>query len=130
MATPGGRRAPIRVAIVSAKPETLADLGGYLDGVGLEARRIPRLELVSELAPRTAAVIFFPDDFASEAVLATVAAIAELEPRVLPVLVTRQPQRYEHVVAGAKYVLVVPRPVWAWAIYDAIREHLARHVCD
>ncbi len=116
----------VEVTIVSSNPETLDGLHAYLSAAGVVARCTPEIEDCSRGADASAlAFVLFPDDFRWEAVLATVADLTERHPRVLPVLVTAQPKRYEELFSGGK-VLVVPRPVWGWTILDAIRAHLDR----
>jgi hypothetical protein len=121
---------PIRVTIVSAKKDTLDDLAAYLEGVGVDAQRSRSLDVVRTLAPHTAAVIVFPDDFAWQEVVMAVTDIAAPRTRILPVLVTRQRERYERRFADTDYVLVVPKPVWAWSLFDAVRDHLGRSSQD
>jgi hypothetical protein len=121
-------RDAIRVAIVSANRETLDDLQGYLRGVGVEARCGRSLGIVEELASTVVALVVFPDDFLRQKVVHALGAIVELRPRLLAILVTRDPQRYSNDLPDSGQILVVPRPVWAWTVYEAIRPHLAQGV--
>ena len=116
----------VEVTIVSSNPETLDGLHSYLSAAGVVARCTRTIEDCLRVASESAlAFVVFPDDFRWETVLAAVADLTENHPRALPVLVTAQPRRYEELFSGGK-VLVVPRPVWGWAILDAIRAHLDR----
>lgn len=112
------------VTIVSANPETVDGLESYLRGVGMTARGSRRLESCARLVtPSTAAVILFPDDYAFELVVSTLADLAARRTTALRLLVTGQPARFERLAASRK-VVVVPRPAWGWTILDAIRAHL------
>jgi hypothetical protein len=116
-----------QVAIFSANPETLDGLEAYLHGVGIKAKGRRRLEECSELtSASTMAIVVFPDDFAWEAVLASVGELAKTCSSTLRLLVTGQPKKYERLVDGKGNVMVVPRPVWGWTILDAIRAHADR----
>lgn len=113
------------VAIVSANPETLDGLQSYLQSAGVAARGTRRLEDCAELkAPATVAVVLFPDDFASETVMATVLDLGARGPGILSVLVTGHPKMFDALASRGRNVLVVPRPVWGWTILDAIRAHV------
>jgi hypothetical protein len=76
------------------------------------------------LTERTVVLIVFPDDFLFRKVVAALTTAIARHPGLLPVLVTNEPARYERLLE-VNHMLIVPRPVWAWAIYDAIRGHLA-----
>ena len=113
------------VAIVSANPETLDGLQSYLQSAGVAARGTRRLEDCADLkAPATVAVVLFPDDFASDSVMAAVLDLGARGPGILRLLVTGHPKTFDALVEGRRNVLVVPRPVWGWTILDAIRAHV------
>ena len=115
------------VAIISANPETRGGLEKYLRGVGIAARGCRRLEDCADLtSASTLAVVLFPDDFAWEAVIATIAELARRCETTLRLLVTGQPKKYERLVEGRPNVVVVSRPAWGWTILDAIRSHADR----
>src|SRR5438128_389291 len=119
------RAKTMEVAIVSLNPETLDGLQGYLSAAGVDARCTRDLDACSRNAPAdTLAFVLFPDDFAWESVVAAIAELTAKRPRALPVLVTAHPKRFDTLIDADK-VLVVPRPVWGWAILDALRAHLA-----
>ncbi len=119
------RTGPQQVAIVSANPETLDGLQSYLRGAGVAARGTRRLEECCDLtAPLTVAVVLFPDDFPCDSVMTILAEICARRPSILRVLVTGHPKVFEPLVEGLPNVLIVPRPVWGWAILDAIRAHV------
>ena len=113
------------VAIVSANPETLDGLQGYLQSAGVAARGTRRLEDCADLkAPAVVAVVLFPDDFSTESVMAAVLDLDVRGPSILRVLVTGHPKTFDALVEGRRNILVVPRPVWGWTILDAIRAHV------
>lgn len=116
-----------QVAIISANRETLDGLEKYLRDVGIAAHGCRRLEDCAELtSASTLAVVLFPDDFAWDAVIATIAELARRCETTLRLLVTGQPKKYERLVEGRPNVVVVPRPAWGWTILDAIRSHADR----
>jgi hypothetical protein len=112
------------VVIVSDNPETLDGLQRYLRDAGVATRCTRDLsECTNVASPRAVAFVLFPDDFAWEQVIVTLATLSEQRPLALPVLVTARPDRFERLTI-AKNVLVIPRPAWGWTILDAIRDHL------
>jgi hypothetical protein len=117
---PGGPH----IAVVSANQETLDDLEGYLRDVGVSTLSGRHLGVVDELSPSVAVLVLFPDDFLRQEVIAILQALAACRPRLLLVLVTRDAARYELALPKTEHLLLMPRPVWAWAIHDAIRPYL------
>lgn len=112
------------VVIVSNNPETLDGLQKYLTDAGLAARCSRNVDECTRAgSSRTVAFVLFPDDFPWDNVVGALATLAEERPLALPVLVTARPDRFERLV-GADSLLLVPRPVWGWAILDAIRAHI------
>jgi hypothetical protein len=112
--------------ILSTNSETLDGLRSYLEGVGVavQGTRQPS-ECAKLTSPATLAFVVFPDDFARETVLATIAELVALRPKALPVLVTSQPQSFQRL--SDEGVLIVPRPAWGWTIRDAIDAHLTKN---
>ncbi len=125
MSSSDGSRDGTPVTIVSVNQETLDDLQAYLRGVGVEASSSRHLGIINELGPSVLALIVFPDDFPRQQVIAVLRATIERRPRVLPVLVTSEPRPYEENLPDSDRLLIVSRPIWAWTIYDIIRDHLA-----
>ena len=109
------------VAVVSHNAQTLTGLESYLRGAGIRTIGYRNLEEVPRI-PSLDALVVFPDDFAWETVLSTIAELAERRPRALPVLVTSHPQRFSELTAAR--VLMVPRPAWSWKILEAIQAHV------
>jgi hypothetical protein len=74
-------------------------------------------------APRGAlAFVIFPDDYRWESVVSALATLIERRPKVLPVLVTSHPKRFDGLV-DHEHVVVVARPAWGFTIAEAIRAH-------
>jgi malonyl CoA-acyl carrier protein transacylase len=121
------RRRSLHVTIVSGNAETLDGLEAYLRRAGVTTNGTKHIEKMSEMTPSaSSAVLLFPDDFHSELMLSALAALRLERPKILPVLVTREPQRFESLptARGGVLPLVVPKPVWGWTILDAIRARL------
>lgn len=114
------------VVIVCSNPETLDGLQAYLLGAGVRAKSLRDIEDCVRTAPASAvAFVLFPDDYRWETVLSTLASLTEKRPRVLPVLVTAHPRRFDGLV-DPEHVVVVARPAWGWTIAEAIRSHAMR----
>lgn len=122
------RAAQLHVTIVSTNPETLDGLETYLRRAGLKTSGTRTVEgLADRAAPLPSVVVLFPDDFRPESVVAALLALRAQRPKTLPVLVTKEPQRFEALPArsaGGLAPLVIPKPVWGWTILDAIRSRL------
>jgi hypothetical protein len=115
-------RSSVHVTIVAASAETLDGLQTYLSLAGLGARGTRRLGDFGR-APCTA-VVLFPDEFSVRDVLRELARLRRDHPRVLPLLVTREPQRFVDGAASkgsGPAPIVIPKPAWGWTILDAIR---------
>lgn len=110
------------VTIVAASAETLDGLQGYLSLAGLDARGTRHLGDVDR--ENCSAVVFFPDEFSSTTVLRELVRLRKEHPRVLPLLVTSEPERYRgiaHVGGKALQPVVIPKPAWGWTILEAIQ---------
>lgn len=112
-----------RIAILSANPETLHGLEGYLRNVGLPAMSRRSLEVTDLDAETTRAILLFPDDFPEEEIDAAMRALMEQGSEPLKIIVSGRPVAYEAMLAEHEGFVVVARPVWGWAIVDAIRHH-------
>ncbi len=129
VATHEGRkaRAPVHVSIVSANPETLDGLHAYLCGAGVPSRCTRALQDVALVVPLSAkAAVIFPDDFEHDQVLLLVRELRRARPRLLALIVTREPQRFREVVQADGRSLppiLLPKPSFGWDILDAIRAH-------
>jgi hypothetical protein len=115
------------VTIVSNNPETLDALHSYLGRVGIPSHGTRAAHDFTTVAPECAtATVIFPDDFDEAVVLRLVAELRRKRPRLLPLLVTRAPNRFQSVVSEDDRSLtpiVLARPSFGWDILDAIRDH-------
>lgn len=115
-----------RVVVVSENAETVDGLQTYFVGVGISARSARSLGAALSLPESTTAVVVFPDDFRAVEVVESLLALRKKCPRLLLLLVTGEPRRYSEALAvrqGASSLLILPKPVFGWAIVDAIRSH-------
>ena len=121
--------AQFSVTVVSRNPSTLERLEAYLRGVGVRGNPTHTLGRLVEVTPLTAAaVVVFPDEYESDAVLSALEEAKRLRPNALLVVVTSDGSRFhklERGVEGQGSLLVLAKPVWAWTIVDAIRARLA-----
>ena len=117
---------PSHVTIVANNPETLDGLATYLGEAGVIVCGTRRIELCLEIVPpASSAVVFFPDDFPSSALIAALAAMRRNRPTALVVLVTSAPRRFENLARdGHPASLVLAKPAWGWTLLDAIRGRL------
>ena len=114
------------MTVVSKNAETLDRLQAYFDASGVAAHGMRTVRNASTIAAATTAVVLFPDDFAHGDVLTMITELRRARPRVLLVVVTREPKKLEPVLAPdgrSLPPLVLPRPSFGWSILDAIRAH-------
>jgi hypothetical protein len=119
-------RAVARVAIVAGNVETLDGLAAYLRSLGFPCRTTRFLNDLTEAAPDDVAAVIFPDDFGHVDVTSFLRELRQERPRLLALLVTREPSRFKDVVAPdgrSPSPLVFARPTFGWEISDAIRTH-------
>jgi DNA-binding NtrC family response regulator len=127
------RPPPRHVTIVSDNAETLDGLETYLQRAGLTTNGTRHLDKACEMTPPvSSAVLLFPDDFRSVAVVTALAKLASQRPKVLRVLVTREPKLYETLPShkGAIAPLVVPKPIFGWTILDVIRARIGSEAVE
>ena len=120
------RTRPLHVTVVSNNAETLQRLLAYFDESGVPTAGTRALRDLSTIAPTTTAVVLFPDDYPERDVSATVTALRRARPRVLLLVVTREPQRFASTLTPderSTAPLVLPKPSFGWSILDAIRAH-------
>jgi hypothetical protein len=116
--------AQTQVTIVSNRDETLDGLQGYLQRAGVAARGTRELQDALLEGANVTAIVLFPDDFAPADVEEIVRALARARPSVLPVLVTREPTRFQRLAStrGAQRPpVIIPKPAWGWTILDTVR---------
>lgn len=114
-----------QITIVAASAETLDGLQSYLARAGLSSHGTR--ELAGAGGRTRSVLVLFPDEFASDDVLAELRRLREERPRVVAVVVTGTPGRYEGLAESdgkAWTPLVIVRPAWGWTILDAIRAAL------
>src|SRR4051812_30317253 len=91
----------VYVSILSNNAETLDGLQAYLRGAGVPCRCTRTIENLETVAPsRATAVVIFPDDFGEAEVIALVQQLRRSRPRVLALLITREPQKFRSVAEG------------------------------
>ena len=117
----------MHVSIVSANPETLDGLHAYLCGAGVPSHCTRAVQDLVLASPESAtAAVIFPDDFEHEEVLTVVRELRRARPRLLSLIVTREPHRFRDVTQADGRSLppiVLPKPSFGWDILDAIRAH-------
>ena len=66
------------------------------------------------------------DDFEAESLMSALATLRSQRFETLPVIVTKEPKRFESLPSAERGVLLldVPKPVWGWTILDALRARL------
>ena len=117
----------LHITIVADNPETLDGLEAYLRRAGASTNGTRCIEKLADATPPSSSVVLlFPDDFKPDSVMSALATLRRRRPGTLPVLVTREPRRFESLppTKGGIVPLVVPKPVWGWTILDAIRTRL------
>jgi len=117
---------PPRVVVVCENPETVDGLQAYLVGVGIGAHSTRTLDATTSIPERTTAVVVFPDEFRGHDVLERISALRGRRPRLLLLVITRDPQRFAAALKSDKNGsawLVLPKPAFGWTIVDAIRLH-------
>ena len=117
----------VYVSIVSNNPDTIDGLQLYFKGAGIPSHCTRTITDIEMVAPSVVtATVLFPDDFATEKVLALIRDLRRSRPRVFALLITCEPQRYRAVVEAnglSLPPLVLPKPSFGWDILDAIRAH-------
>jgi hypothetical protein len=115
------------VSIVSANPETLDSLQAYFAAAGVSSQGTDAVRNLDVVAPRKAtAAVIFPDDFEGGDIITLLRDLRRHRPRLLSVLVTREPQRIRDMVPaddGSLAPVMLPKPSFGWDILDAIRAH-------
>jgi hypothetical protein len=122
------RTKTLYVTIVSNNAETLERLQAYFDEAGVPTHGTRAVRDLSMIAPATTAVVLFPDDFEGEDVSGLLANLRRLRPKLLVLVVTREPHKYEiELTADPRSVqpIVLPKPCFGWSILDAIRAHVS-----
>jgi hypothetical protein len=106
--------------------QTTSGLQEYLGTVGIACRATSQLGPVQALDTGVTAVVLFPDEFAVERVVHWIEALRAELTSVLLIVVTSAPQRLAPAlepIAQATAPVVISKPVFGWAILDALRHH-------
>lgn len=113
-----------RIAILTSKADTLYGLEAYLRNVGLRAESRRSLDIAALNASSTRAIVVFPDDFPDATIKTAMQALLGAPRDTLTLIITYHPALYEAMLGVERAgVVVLPGPVWGWAIVDAIRHH-------
>ena len=110
--------------VIAANRETGDGLHGYFSKSGFTTRTSCRLQDVGPLCIDAHCVVLFPDDFSEDEVLTSIRALRREQPRLLMLLVTATPQRFQTACAPNATTLspiVVPKPAFGWSLLDAMR---------
>jgi hypothetical protein len=120
-------RTPLYVSIVAGNPQTLDGLQSYLEQAGVASHSTRALLDLDMVAPAFAtATVIFPDDFPDEDAFALLEQLRSERPRLLALIVTRQPARFRDAAAADGRSLppiILPRPSFGWDILDVVRSH-------
>jgi len=114
---------PQRVTIIAEHRDTIDGLLVYLKEGGVSSSA---LQTLGDVPPGVSAVVLFPDELGAEAVIAWIAALRARRPTLLLIVVSSAPQRIRAALepdGRSALPIVFPKPVFGWAILDAIREH-------
>jgi hypothetical protein len=109
---------PRTVTIVAANRETRDGMRTYLERAGLRARAVAHMDQSVLRDPPRTAVVIFPDELVVETVLAAMALLRKARPRLLSLIVTRDPSRFADMPGRT---VVLAKPAWGWSILETIR---------
>jgi hypothetical protein len=113
-----------RVAVVASNPETVDGVATYLGNSGIVTRGSCAIDALSSLASTSAALVFFPDEYAAGRAVSVLRDVQRARPRLFIVVVTKHPQRFKSVLdTNGRSVtpLLLPKPSFGWSILDALR---------
>jgi hypothetical protein len=124
-----GQRARTYVTIVSKNPVTMDALESYFRSAGVFSHGVRLADDLQAIAPDFAnATVIFPDDFDEADILSLLRQLRRVRPRLLALLVTREPQRFLSAIepdGTSLPPIVLPKPSFGWDIVDTIRAHTA-----
>jgi hypothetical protein len=120
---------PLRVTVVGENAKTVESLRSYLTAAGVDSDALQQLPDVASLARMGDALVLFPDDFDTSAVLSTLENVQRLRPQLQLLLVTSAPQRYQRRQPShtTQSPILLPKPAFGWSILDAIRDSVSRY---
>lgn len=119
------RSAPLatRTLIVGGDADLLGQLRDYLSHAGVEARASRRLNDAWRRGSAEA-VVLFPDDFEAGEVTDGLSLLLARSPCPRVIVITAGPRLFEPLIecfAASDSVVILPKPVWGWAILDLLR---------
>lgn len=113
---------PLRATVIALDNRTREDAWSCLVAAGAS---VETCRFFGELADvRAGALVVFPDDYPDDEILRALKALRARRPRVRMVLVTSRPRYFEELLVsrrGGVAPQILPRPVFAWALVDAVR---------
>jgi hypothetical protein len=115
------------VAIISNNARTVTRLGDYLSEAGVTTYSGNGLCDLATVSPTTNALVIFPDEYVAPDATATLTTLHEQYPRLLVLIITSMPQRYESMYRSddtAVAPIILPKPAIGWRILDAIRSQV------
>jgi hypothetical protein len=112
-----------RTLVVGDDAELLVQLCDYLARAGVRARAT-RVLAEAWRSESGEAVVLFPDDFAAGDVTDGLSCWLSRAARPLLIVITAGPRLFEPLVeslGGPESVVIMPKPIWGWAILDLLR---------
>jgi hypothetical protein len=109
--------------IVGDDADLLGQLRDYLSRAGVRARASRRLGDAWRSGSATA-VVLFPDDFDTGEVSDGLSLLLARGPCPRVIIITAGPRLFEPLIeslAARDAVVLLPKPVWGWAILDLVR---------
>jgi hypothetical protein len=110
--------------IVSRNDLTADALRSYFEQCGVPSVVTDRFDAPTS-DDEVTAIVVFPDEFPAESAAASIERLAKSFLGARIIVVTRHTARFEQATAGIEVlsesrVVVLPRPVWGWALLDRI----------
>jgi DNA-binding response OmpR family regulator len=119
----------MRLTLVATSRDTRDGMHLYLSRLGAEVRSTSELGAAVDMAKGAKIVVVFADDYEREQAARAVRSILAPQGRPGVIVVTAEMERFRAALGahdrGADITFLC-RPVWGWAMVDAIREQLTR----
>lgn len=112
------------VIVVADNPETIDGLHDYLSQAGVAVRSSRSLPTAHMLRPRADALVFFPDEFRVDDVIAKLTELRAAHPRLPILIVTGCGPHFTRALepdGRSLPPIVLPKPAFGWTIMDAVR---------
>jgi hypothetical protein len=115
---------PVSVAIISRNSATALSLQAYFRLHEVDSVIHDRIDGPRDGA-RVAAILVFPDEFSDPSMMDDLRGLIQRVPASSIVVVTSETARFEDLMSGVGVdcqdrVLVMPRPVWGWALLEQV----------